>query len=92
MKNYLFVAEEFKAIVGEDNVLLNEPMCNHVSFKVGGPVDILVLPRNYTDVQELIKICNKHNTTYSIMGHGSNLLVKDGGIRGVVIKLSPLNL
>ena len=52
MKNYLFVAEEFKAIVGEDNVLLNEPMCNHVSFKVGGPVDILVLPRNYTDVQE----------------------------------------
>ena len=92
MKNYLFVAEEFKAIVGEDNVLLNEPMCNHVSFKVGGPVDILVLPRNYTDVQELIKICNKHNTPYYIMGNGSNLLVKDGGIRGVVIKLSPLNI
>jgi UDP-N-acetylmuramate dehydrogenase len=92
MKNYLFVAEEFKAIVVEDNVLLNEPMCNHVSFKVGGPVDILVLPRNYTDVQELIKICNKHNTPYYIMGNGSNLLVKDGGIRGVVIKLSPLNI
>ena len=86
------MAEEFKAIVGEDNVLLNEPMCNHVSFKVGGPVDILVLPRNYTDVQELIKICNKHNTPYYIMGNGSNLLVKDGGIRGVVIKLSPLNI
>lgn len=92
MKDYMNVAEEFKAIVGEDNILLNEPMSNHVSFKVGGPVDILVIPRNYADVQELIKICNRTKTPYYIMGNGSNLLVKDGGIRGVVIKLTSLNI
>lgn len=92
MKDCMFVAEKIKAIVGEDNVFLNEPMCNHISFKVGGPADILVMPRNYSDVQELIKICNKTEIPYYIMGNGSNLLVKDGGIRGVVIKLSPLNI
>ena len=66
-------------------------MKKHTSFKLGGPADIFVYPTNYEEVKEIIKLCNKYNESYFILGNGSNLLVKDGGIRGIVIKFSKLN-
>lgn len=68
-------------------VLIDEPMKNHTSFKIGGPVDALIIPDEEEQVINIIKICNRENIPYFIMGNGSNLLVKDGGIRGVVIKI-----
>lgn len=91
MKNCLYLLGEFKEIVGESNVLVDEPMKNHTSFKVGGPADILVIPSDYEEVQKLIKTCNRNEVPFFIMGNGSNLLVKDGGIRGVIIKLTTLD-
>ncbi|WP_139903907.1 UDP-N-acetylmuramate dehydrogenase [Clostridium thermarum] len=91
MKNYLYLLGEIKEIVGESNVLADEPMKNHTSFKVGGPADIFVIPKDYQEVQQLVKVCKDQNVPYFIIGNGSNLLVKDGGIRGVVIKLTALN-
>jgi UDP-N-acetylmuramate dehydrogenase len=91
MKDYLYLLGEFKEIVGESNVLVDEPMKNHTSFKVGGPADILVIPSDYQEVQKLIKVCKDKKVPFFIMGNGSNLLVKDGGMRGVVIKLTALN-
>lgn len=82
---------KLKEIVGLENVALDEPMKNHTSFKVGGPVDVMVFPTNYEMVRNVISLCNKDNVNYFILGNGSNLLVKDGGIRGVVIKFSKLN-
>lgn len=82
---------KLKEIVGLENVALDEPMKNHTSFKVGGPVDVMVYPTNYEMVRNVISLCNKDNINYFILGNGSNLLVKDGGIRGVVIKFSKLN-
>lgn len=69
-------------------VLLNEPMRNHTSFKIGGPVDILIIPETEEEIIESIKLCRENNIKYFVMGNGSNLLVKDSGIRGVVIKIS----
>lgn len=68
-------------------VLIDEPMKNHTSFKIGGPVDALIIPNEEKQIINIIKTCKKKNIPYLIMGNGSNLLVKDGGIRGVVIKI-----
>lgn len=85
-----FISDLIKNLSCE-NVKTNELMKNHTSFKVGGPVDILVTPESYEQVQYTIKHSRKNNVPYFIMGNGSNLLVRDGGIRGLVIKFCKLN-
>ncbi|MBZ2175910.1 UDP-N-acetylmuramate dehydrogenase [Schnuerera sp. xch1] len=69
-------------------ILYNEPMKNHTSFKIGGPADILIIPDNEQDIIDAIKFCRNNDVKYFIMGNGTNLLVKDTGIRGVVIKVA----
>jgi UDP-N-acetylmuramate dehydrogenase len=91
MKDYLEIGNKLKSIVGEENVCFNEPMKLHTSFKVGGPVDILVTPESYETVQNIITYCVKESIPYYIIGNGSNILVKDGGIKGVIVKLIKLN-
>lgn len=83
--------ELFKNIYSENQIELNANMSEHIYFKVGGPVDVLLMPKTKEQVIETIKICNKNKINYFVIGNGSNLLVKDGGIRGVVIKLTELN-
>lgn len=80
-----------KQILNSKNIGTNELMSKHTSFKVGGPVDILVEPENFQQVKKIIELCNSSGTAYYVIGNGSNLLVKDGGIRGVAIKLTKLN-
>ena len=63
-------------------------MKNHTSFKIGGNADFLVLPQSIEQIESLIKILKENNINYMVMGNGSNLLVDDDGIRGVVIKIS----
>ena len=82
---------ELAKFIDKDNIFIDEPMKNHTSFKVGGPVDILTTPKNFDEVVEIVKFCKENNTQYYIIGNGSNLLVRDGGIRGIVIKLNKLN-
>jgi UDP-N-acetylmuramate dehydrogenase len=69
-------------------ILKNEPMKKHTSFRIGGPVDLMILPKTKEEVQGAINICKKYQVNYYIIGNGSNLLVRDGGVRGVVIKLA----
>lgn len=90
--NYIqdFVAK-LSEFIKEENMELNAPMKNYTSFKVGGNVDLLVKPENYEEVNKIIRLCKENNIVYYILGNGSNLLVKDGGLRGVAIKLSKLN-
>lgn len=77
-----------KNIVSEEDILTREYMKNHTSFKIGGRADFLVTPRTVDQIQNLIITLKKENIPVFIMGNGSNLLVSDKGIRGVVIKLS----
>lgn len=79
--------EKLKSILSDENIFVNEPMKNHITFKVGGPADYLVTP---TTREELVE-CLKLDIPKFILGNGSNLIVKDGGIRGLVIKTSKLN-
>jgi len=70
-----------------DNVLYNEPMKNHTSFKVGGPADIFIEPDNPEELAKAIKALREHSIPYYIIGNGSNLLVSDKGLRGAVVKV-----
>ena len=77
-----------KLTTGEyGNFLLNEPMKNHTTFKVGGPADLLIMPKTEDDLISIVKYCNSEQIPYMVIGNGSNLLITDKGIRGVVIKL-----
>lgn len=66
----------------------NEPMQNHTSFKIGGPADLLVIPGSIEEIRRVVTYCHKHKTPLLVIGRGSNLLVRDKGIRGVVMKLA----
>lgn len=68
-------------------VLPDEPMKKHTYFKIGGPADIIVLPASIEEIAEVIKLCKDNDTEYFVIGNGTNLLVSDKGIRGVVIKI-----
>ncbi|HOS68894.1 MAG TPA: UDP-N-acetylmuramate dehydrogenase [Bacillota bacterium] len=68
-------------------ILYNEPMKNHTSFKVGGPADIFIEPDDSTELVKAIKDLREQGLSYYIIGNGSNLLVSDKGLRGAVIKI-----
>lgn len=65
----------------------NEPLANHTTWKIGGPADILVQPQDKEGLIACMRLIYEHQLPYLIIGRGSNLLVRDQGIRGVVVKL-----
>lgn len=67
------------------NALVDEPMSAHTTLKLGGPADYLVFPRSAEEIVALFAEAGAYNLPVTVIGHGSNLLVKDGGIRGLVI-------
>jgi UDP-N-acetylmuramate dehydrogenase len=76
------LAEEVK---GE--ILRSAPMSEHTSFRVGGPVDCLIFPADVEDLRKTVRWCRRERVSYFILGNGTNLLVRDGGIRGLALSL-----
>ena len=70
-----------------DNVVYDEPMSKHTTFRIGGTADAFVSPENALEIEKIIHFCKDTDTPYMLMGNGSNMLVGDGGIRGVVIHI-----
>lgn len=64
-----------------------EPMSKHTSFKIGGNADVYIKVNNLSKLSTILKECQASDVDYMILGNGSNLLVSDDGIRGVVIRL-----
>lgn len=75
-------------IVNKEDIMIDEPMKKHITFRVGGPADILVRPKSEEELKKIVQYVNEENIPYIIKGNGSNLLIRDGGIRGIVIELS----
>ena len=69
-------------------LLLAEPMAKHTSFRIGGPADALAQPSDEAELAALLQRAAEHAVPVTLVGNGSNLLVRDKGIRGLVIKLS----
>lgn len=74
-------------IVGEDDVLMVEPMKLHTTFRIGGPADLLVRPHSPEELVRVLDTCTFADVPVTIVGNGSDLLVGDRGIRGVVVLL-----
>jgi UDP-N-acetylmuramate--alanine ligase len=82
----LVIAERLKEIAGESGeVRLYEPLSKHTTLRVGGPAQFWIEPRNEMAFAGLIRFCRDESLPLFVMGRGSNLLVRDGGIRGVVV-------
>lgn len=77
-----------KKLTDEKNILTDEPLKKHTSFKIGGNADYLVIPKTKEEVISVIAFLKEEKIPYFIMGNGSNLLVNDEGYRGVVVKFA----
>jgi UDP-N-acetylenolpyruvoylglucosamine reductase len=66
----------------------DEPMARHTTLRIGGPADVYVEPADENDLAAILRFCRGHEVKHFVVGRGSNLLVRDGGIRGVVICLA----
>ncbi len=82
-KVYERLAEKIHA----ERIRKNEPMAKHTSFKIGGPVDLMVLPSDIEELRHVLKVCREMGIDFYVMGNGTNLLVRDKGVRGVIIKI-----
>lgn len=71
-------------------VLLDKHLMEYTYTKTGGPADVLAFPKNKNEAKQLIDYCRENEIPWIVLGNASNLIVKDGGIRGVVIMLSEM--
>lgn len=78
---------ELQNVMGGSGIFMEEPMKKHTTFRVGGPADVLVQP-DETALAAILALCRQYHVSYSFFGNGSNLLVGDKGIRGVVIEMT----
>ncbi len=78
---------EIQNVMGGSGIFMEEPMKKHTTFRVGGPADVLVQP-DETALAAILALCRQYHVSYSFIGNGSNLLVGDKGIRGVVIEMT----
>lgn len=78
---------ELKKIISEDKIKIDEPMSKHTSFKIGGPAQYFVRVEDTTELIGLITLCKEKNQKLTVVGNGSNLLVTENGIIGIVAKV-----
>ena len=88
MQNLQECINKIQELLSKDSVLLNEPMSKHTTFEIGGPADCFVMPATIDEAVTVIKIVNEYDVPLTVLGNGSNLLVMDKGIRGVVVNLN----
>ncbi|MEC3331293.1 UDP-N-acetylmuramate dehydrogenase [Bacillus cereus] len=79
------VNELIEADVGR--VLVNEPLARYTTMKIGGPADILIVPKHVAGIEKTLQLVKQYKTKWTVIGRGSNLLISDQGIEGVVIRL-----
>lgn len=86
------MTEELKKEIGnlgiiKDNILFDEPMANHTTFKVGGPAECYIKINDIQDLRKILKFAKDKNIAITVLGNGSNVLVLDKGIKGIVLNI-----
>ena len=84
---FIEVCQELTKVIPTTRIYMNEPMKKYTSFKVGGNADVLVKVKDIKELMHAVKTANRYNEMVTVIGNGSNILVKDNGIRGIVIKI-----
>ena len=82
---------ELAKVFPKGQILFDEPMGNHTTFAVGGPADVFILPHTVKEMSLAIRLAREADVPVTVLGGGSNVLVLDGGIRGIVIQLNEMN-
>ena len=82
------IQDELLEIIDKKDILINEPMKKHTSFKIGGKADYFITIRSISELKKIQKIAIKKDIPFIVIGNGTNLLVLDKGIRGIVAKLN----
>ena len=83
----LETCNKIKTFIPEEDIYINEPMSKHTTFKIGGNADIFIKLRSIEQIEKIVKLSREINEPLKIIGNGSNILVKDNGIRGIVAKV-----
>ncbi len=79
-----FLAELIQTDAGR--VMYDKPLSEYTTWKIGGPADVLIIPENKDQLVSVVKLLHKHEVQWTNIGRGSNMLVSDKGVRGVVIQ------
>ncbi len=79
------LSTELQAIIAPERILYNQPLAPYTSFGIGGPADIFVMAESDDEIAALVQFCLRHKLPRFIMGKGTNLLVRDKGVRGMII-------
>lgn len=74
--------------ISKEKIKYNEPMAKHTSFKIGGPAQCFINAENVEEIKQICKVASKNDINLTIIGNGSNLLVTDKGINGIVVKVN----
>ena len=80
------ILESLEKIIPIEQIKQNEPMKNHTSFKIGGPAEFYIKITTIKELQKILELAKKENIKITILGNGSNILIADDGIKGIVIK------
>ena len=86
------IIQDLRKIVSKENIKLDEPMSKHTSFKTGGPAEFFITANTIDEILGVLKYTKDNNIKLYIIGNGSNLLVSDNGIKGIVLKIAVDNI
>jgi UDP-N-acetylmuramate dehydrogenase len=89
--NKIEIKHKLLEIVRNDQLLTDSLMRDHTTFRVGGPADFMVFPESREELSQVIELCRDADVPFFLMGNGSNLLVRDGGFRGVIVNTRQMN-
>lgn len=79
--------KEIEKLISKDRIFINEPMSKYTSFKIGGPAECLIKIKTAKELEAILEISKQRNIPLTIIGNGSNILVSDNGIKGIVLKM-----
>ena len=79
--------KKIQKLIPKENIYINEPMSKHTSFKIGGPAECFIKAQSIEQLKNILEYAKKKNVKLTIVGNGSNILVSDQGIQGIVLKI-----
>lgn len=91
MKNKFDIYQDLHQIIPVDMIKIDEPLKKYTFTKTGGHADLFITPKTYLEVRDIVKYAKAHHIPITYLGNGSNLIVKDGGVRGIVIHFEHLS-
>ena len=81
------IYKELLEILPKERILIDEPMRRHTTFRIGGNADFFLIATSIDEIRNIIKLAKNNDIKIFTVGNGSNILVKDNGIRGITLKL-----